>query len=48
MATEALSKLNDVISHPSALLPDYRMATDNVISALGKICEHQIDYINAS
>lgn len=45
---EALSKLNDVISHPSALLPKNRMATDNAISALGKICEHQKDCINAS
>jgi len=45
---EALSKLNDVISHPSALLPKNRMATDNAISALGKICEHQKDCINES
>ncbi|KAH9315236.1 hypothetical protein KI387_023863 [Taxus chinensis] len=45
---ESLSKLNDVISHPSAFLSDNRIATDNAISALGKICEHQRDCIDAS
>uniref|UniRef100_A0A0C9QU83 TSA: Wollemia nobilis Ref_Wollemi_Transcript_9431_3919 transcribed RNA sequence n=1 Tax=Wollemia nobilis TaxID=56998 RepID=A0A0C9QU83_9CONI len=45
---EALSKLNTVISHPSAFHSDNRMATDNAISALGKICEHQRDCIDAS
>ena len=43
-----LSKLNDVISHPSSLPLDYRMATNNAIYALGNICEHQRDCINAS
>ncbi|GLJ16157.1 hypothetical protein SUGI_0269600 [Cryptomeria japonica] len=44
----SLSKLNDVISHPSAFLSDNRIATDNAISALGKICEYQRDFIDAS
>ena len=49
MKTElVVSKLNDAISHPSTLIPDYRMETDNAISALCKICEHQRDCINAS
>ena len=48
MTIEALSKLNDVISHPSTLFPNYGMEIDNVIFALGNICEHQTDCINAS
>ena len=48
MKPKALSKLNDVISHPSTLFPNYGMEIDNVIFALGNICEHQRDCINAS
>jgi hypothetical protein len=43
--------LNATISLPSSRAAENIMATDNAVSALGKICEHQrdsIDGINVS
>ncbi|XP_078155347.1 uncharacterized protein LOC144551302 isoform X2 [Carex rostrata] len=37
--SEALAKLNNVILSPNALAPDYALAYDNAVSALGKICQ---------
>eukprot|EP00268_Persea_americana_P066194 TRINITY_DN8961_c1_g1_i2.p1 TRINITY_DN8961_c1_g1~~TRINITY_DN8961_c1_g1_i2.p1 ORF type:complete len:599 (-),score=136.06 TRINITY_DN8961_c1_g1_i2:315-2111(-) len=45
---EALRALNRVISHQSAFQFENRMATDNAISALGKICEYRRDCIDAT
>jgi importin-5 len=45
---EALSKLNNVIRHPEARLPDNIMAYDNAVSALGKICQFHRDGIDAA
>eukprot|EP00249_Psilotum_nudum_P013400 c24308_g1_i1 orf=266-3634(-) len=45
---EALSKLTEVISQPTAFQSDNIMATDNAVSALGKICVYQRDGIDAS
>ncbi|ONM59011.1 Importin-5 [Zea mays] len=45
---EALSKLNNVIRHPDARLPDNIMAYDNAVSALGKICQFHRDGIDAA
>ncbi|KAL2320474.1 hypothetical protein Fmac_029443 [Flemingia macrophylla] len=44
---EALSRLDAVIRHPSALHSDNVMAYDNAVSALGKICQFHRDSINA-
>lgn len=47
----ALAGLNATISLPSSRAAENIMATDNAVSALGKICEHQrdsIDGINVS
>lgn len=44
---EALSRLNFVISQPNARESDNVMATDNAISALGKICQFHRDSIDA-
>jgi hypothetical protein len=46
--SEALSKLNNVIRHPEARLPDNIMAYDNAVSALGKICQFHRDGIDAA
>ncbi|ONM59008.1 ARM repeat superfamily protein [Zea mays] len=48
MFSEALSKLNNVIRHPDARLPDNIMAYDNAVSALGKICQFHRDGIDAA
>ncbi|CAM6081611.1 unnamed protein product [Calypogeia fissa] len=45
---EALARLNAVVSQPSAASPENIMATDNAVSALGKICEFQRDSIDAA
>ncbi|KAF5735699.1 hypothetical protein HS088_TW15G01214 [Tripterygium wilfordii] len=45
---EALSRLNVVIRHPSALQPENVMAYDNAVSALGKICRFHRDSIDAA
>ncbi|KAJ0982706.1 hypothetical protein J5N97_010961 [Dioscorea zingiberensis] len=45
---EALSRLNNVISHPDARHSDNVMAYDNAVSALGKICLHHRDNIDAA
>ncbi|KAE8678828.1 Detected protein of confused Function [Hibiscus syriacus] len=45
---EALSRLNAVIRHPNALLPENVMANDNAVSALGKICLFHRDSIDAT
>ncbi|XP_039139952.1 importin-5-like [Dioscorea cayenensis subsp. rotundata] len=45
---EALSKLNNVIRHPDAQHSDNLMAYDNAVSALGKICMHHRDGIDAA
>lgn len=45
---EALRTLDPIISHQSAFQFENRMATDNAISALGKICEHRRDCISAA
>lgn len=45
---EALSRLNNVIRHPDAQLPDNVMAYDNAVSALGKICQFHRDAIDAT
>ncbi|KAH7661814.1 Armadillo-like helical-containing protein [Dioscorea alata] len=45
---EALSKLNNVIRHPDAQHSDNLMAYDNAVSALGKICMHHRDSIDAA
>lgn len=46
--TEALTKLKEVISQPAAFTADNVMATDNAVSALGKICEFQRDGIDSA
>ncbi|KAH7435426.1 hypothetical protein KP509_06G064500 [Ceratopteris richardii] len=45
---EALEKLKLVISQPSAFQSENAMATDNAVSALGKICEFHRDVIDAT
>jgi len=45
---EALSRLNFVISQPNARESDNVMATDNAVSALGKICQFHRDSIDAA
>ncbi|ERN20418.1 hypothetical protein AMTR_s00068p00103300 [Amborella trichopoda] len=45
---EALSRLNVVIRHPNALDLDSVMASDNAVSALGKICQFHRDSIDAA
>jgi hypothetical protein len=45
---EALEKLKLVISHPEAFHSDNALATDNAVSALGKMCEFQRDAIDAA
>lgn len=45
---EALSRLNVVIRHPNALQPEYVMAYDNAVSALGKICQFHRDSIDSA
>ncbi|KAI5084377.1 hypothetical protein GOP47_0000546 [Adiantum capillus-veneris] len=45
---EALTKLKELISQPTAFTIDNIMATDNAVSALGKICEFQRDGIDAA
>ncbi|KAL8142865.1 hypothetical protein V2J09_015897 [Rumex salicifolius] len=45
---EALSRLNAVISHPSATNPENLMAYDNAVSALGKICQFHRDSVDAA
>lgn len=46
--TEALSRLNAVITHPNARDSNNVMAYDNAVSALGKICQFHRDSINAA
>ncbi|KAH7372426.1 hypothetical protein KP509_17G003600 [Ceratopteris richardii] len=48
MVGEALEKLKLVISQPAAFHADNVMATDNAVSALGKICEFHRDVIDAT
>ena len=38
---EALNKLMQIIQAPDARTPDYEVATENAVSALGKFCEFQ-------
>ncbi|KAG6605836.1 importin-5 [Cucurbita pepo subsp. pepo] len=45
---EALSRLNVVLRHPNALLPENVMAYDNAVSALGKICQFHRDSIDSA
>ncbi|KAI5065336.1 hypothetical protein GOP47_0020031 [Adiantum capillus-veneris] len=45
---EALEKLKVVISQPTAFQSENAMATDNAVSALGKICEFHRDVIDAA
>ena len=45
---EALEKLKLVISHADAFHTDNALATDNAVSALGKICEFHRDAIDAA
>ncbi|KAL9255453.1 Importin-5-like protein [Drosera capensis] len=45
---EALSRLSTVIGHPNARHPDNIMAYDHAVSALGKICQHHRESINAA
>ncbi|XP_058114921.1 uncharacterized protein LOC131257956 isoform X2 [Magnolia sinica] len=45
---EALRRLYYIIKHRSTSKFDNQMATDNAISALGKICEYRRDCINAT
>ncbi|XP_075493553.1 uncharacterized protein LOC142531336 isoform X1 [Primulina tabacum] len=43
---ETLSRLNVVIRHPNASQPEFVMAYDNAVSALGKICQFHRDGID--
>ncbi|CAN4094820.1 unnamed protein product [Withania somnifera] len=45
---EALSRLNIVLRHPNAVLPENIMAYDNAVSALGKICIFHRDSIDSA
>jgi hypothetical protein len=45
---EALSRLDVVIRHPTALQSENVMAYDNAVSALGKICQFHRDGIDAA
>ncbi|GAV83604.1 HEAT domain-containing protein/DUF577 domain-containing protein/HEAT_2 domain-containing protein [Cephalotus follicularis] len=45
---EALSRLNVVLRHPDAQLPENVMAYDNAVSALGKICLFHRDSIDST
>ncbi|KAG0582851.1 hypothetical protein M758_3G093200 [Ceratodon purpureus] len=45
---DALVRLNNTISQPTSRSTDNIMATDNAVSALGKICEHQRDSIDGA
>ncbi|KAJ7541709.1 hypothetical protein O6H91_10G072300 [Diphasiastrum complanatum] len=45
---EALARLNEVISQPSSRDADNVMATDNAVSALGKICQFQRECIDVA
>ncbi|KAH7315386.1 hypothetical protein KP509_21G047300 [Ceratopteris richardii] len=44
---EALTKIKQTISQPEAFTANNIMATDNAVSALGKICEFQRDNIDS-
>ena len=44
----ALQRLNATISEPNSRTADNIMATDNAVSALGKICEYQRDSIDGA
>lgn len=46
--SEALSRLNAVVSHPNAIHSENVMAYDNAVSALGKICQFHRDSVDAS
>ncbi|KZV20980.1 importin-5-like [Dorcoceras hygrometricum] len=48
LAGEALSRLNVVIRQPNALQPEFVMAYDNAVSALGKICQFHRDSIDST
>ncbi|GBG66984.1 hypothetical protein CBR_g74670 [Chara braunii] len=48
IALEALGRLRTVVVHPEAKLPENAPATDNAVSAIGKICQYQRDCIDAS
>ncbi|CAN4087497.1 unnamed protein product [Withania somnifera] len=45
---EALSRLDIAMGPPDALQPDYLMAYDNAVSALGKICQFHRDSIDSA
>lgn len=45
---DALARLNATISQPTSRSAENIMATDNAVSALGKICEHQRDNIDGA
>lgn len=47
LSAEALHRLTALIADPSSHEEGSIMATDNAVSALGKICEHQRDGIDA-
>ncbi|GLT87421.1 hypothetical protein SLE2022_055060 [Rubroshorea leprosula] len=48
LVQDALSRLDAVIRHPSALHSGNVMAYDNAVSALGKICQFHRDSIDAA
>ncbi|KAI8001583.1 Importin-5 [Camellia lanceoleosa] len=48
LVLEALSKLNVVIRNPNALQLENIMAYDNVVSALGKICQFHRESIDSA
>lgn len=48
MISEALSRINVVITHLNALEPENAEAYDNAVSALGKICQFHRENIDSA
>ncbi|CAD7699153.1 unnamed protein product, partial [Ostreobium quekettii] len=46
-AAQTLAKLMEVVNRPEAHSEEFQSATDNVISAIGKIIEHHSDVVDA-
>lgn len=48
LVSESLRRLSSLVAHPSCRSSDDEMATDNAISAIGKMCEFQSDSFDVS
>lgn len=46
--TECINKLTAIVTQPTSRSPESEFATDNAISAIGKICELHPDAVNSA